>query len=185
MPEGGNVFTGNSLDPTEALSRWSAAFGRLVSERVANRTVKVHKSFYGRSELDRLQRPGYLTSRLTKLHKFGEVNQSNGFLNRADKAALNFRACAALLWQNIFSARGFEGGFGAWWPRRHVQLQGSSAALPSYPPAKELAMLLLDDFWQNYLRSEHWQSLRRMENRRAKVQAISRMGLFAAARKTA
>lgn len=62
-----------------------------------------------------------------------------------------------------------------------MQLQGSPVDLPAYPPRKELALLILEDFTQNYRRFEHWQSQRRMDSCRAKLLSTTK-GLFAVTR---
>ena len=65
------------------------------------------------------------------------------------------------LWRAICTARGFRGGFLAWWPKRPVQLVGSPVQVPSTVPDATSARLIYEDFRGNFRRLESWHLAKR------------------------
>ena len=70
-------------------------------------------------------------------------------------------------WSAIRRAHGF-GGFLSWWPKREIQLHGSPAQFPRWPPSLELAKILLTDMDANYRAFEAWNLRQRLGVIRAK-----------------
>ena len=60
------------------------------------------------------------------------------------------------LWRSICSARGFRGGFVAWWPTRPNRLIGSPLQVPNFVPDANVARLMYEDFRDNFRKLESW-----------------------------
>ena len=70
-------------------------------------------------------------------------------------------------WHAILKARGFHGGFAAWWSVRPVQHQGLSGLLPQLLPSLAFLEALFLDFRANYRALEAWNLRHRTQILRA------------------
>ncbi|CAE7670476.1 unnamed protein product [Symbiodinium sp. CCMP2592] len=77
---------------------------------------------------------------------------------KSEPAAVDYRLA---LWRSICRARGFCGGFSAWWAKRPTRLVGSPTMLPQTVPDSGTATCLFEDFRCNYRRLEAWHLQRR------------------------
>ena len=60
------------------------------------------------------------------------------------------------LWYSIYTAKGFEGAFHRWWPRRPVQHQGAPRQLQGLRLTVEVVETLYTDFQANFRKFESW-----------------------------
>ncbi|CAE7803672.1 DHX57 [Symbiodinium sp. CCMP2592] len=77
---------------------------------------------------------------------------------KSEPAAVDYRLA---LWRSICRAKGFCGGFSAWWAKRPTRLVGSPTMLPQTVPDSGTATCLFEDFRCNYRRLEAWHLQRR------------------------
>ena len=192
QPEGGEAlpdwnFSGaQSFDTTQAFHTWSTHFETQASKCIPG-IGKADKSFFGRGRQTKPKRRRVFHA-VPRTSRPGELEQASGFLNRAvanwfkqlrrlqsychavksQRSQDNFLS-RAILWQSILRAHGFQAGFPSWWLSRPVQLQGSPARLPDYPPQETEASQIFEDFTHNYRRFEHWQMQRRQDSCKSKV----------------
>ena len=85
-------------------------------------------------------------------------------------------------WRAILRAHGF-GDFVNWWPTRHIQLHGSPAHFPRWPPSLAVAQLLLADMDANFRAFESWNLRQRFKLIKAKHAEHNRL-LYAQMRAT-
>ena len=81
------------------------------------------------------------------------------------------------LWRSILRAKGFQGGFQAWWRHRPVQFLDSPTSVGSGVPAAAAVDAMLHDFRSNFRKLEAWHVAQRAKVLRTKHEA-SRDALF-------
>ena len=128
---------------------------------------------------------------MPKPSRHGEVKTTSDFLGRevqrwflqlrrlqslchalkANKQTADAQIYRASLWRAIREAKGFQGAFKKWWPRRPVRLQGSPFEIPDNPPSSNTASLMFEDFQVNFRKLESWHARRRNETLRLHLEA--------------
>ena len=83
----------------------------------------------------------------------------------SEPSAIEYRL---LTWQAIKKARGFNGGFPAWWAHRPIITAGASFDFPLDLPTCPLLEAIFDDFLLNYKNLESWNVRQRCSILRAK-----------------
>ena len=165
----------NASDATQWFSKWSRAVERSLNGFVGSTpNQQLPSQCHGRGQMleprsDRPiqrvkdSRPGEeelrhdgLCQEVVRWFRQIRCLQSLSHAVRAGKqeaAAVEYRCH---LWSAIIEAKGFRGGFRAWWGLRPIQHVGSPGPLPWCVPDEGSAHRIFTDFRANFRKLEHW-----------------------------